>query len=199
MALLSRILVPLLRVRPHEVELLRPAARAVPLAWALFACGAAALAAAAWACQPGWDRQAELAQQRQQLEAALGRAGVAPGAASHRTVGKGEALDEARAIVIELHRPWHELFDALETADADGVNLIQINVEPRFASLQLVAESRDLDKLVRFSQKLAGSGPIRSMTMTHHEWRDALGAHVVSAAMQGELAGATPGSAGSTP
>jgi hypothetical protein len=100
---------------------------------------------------------------------------------------------------VELHRPWHALFDALEAADTDGVNLVQLNIEPRFATLQLVAESRDLDKLVRYSQRLAGSGPIRTMTMTHHEWRDALGAHVVSAAMQGELAGASAGPAGAAP
>jgi hypothetical protein len=199
MAELSNILVPLLRIRPHEIELLRPAARATPLAWMLFACGASALAAAAWLCQPGWQRQGELALQRQNLEQSLERVGAGSGTAARRSSTKGDTLDEAEAIAVELHRPWHELFDALEAAGSEGVNLVQLSVEPRFATLQLVAESRDLDKLVRYSQKLAGSGPIRTMTMTHHEWRDALGAHVVSASMQGDLAGASAGAAGSAP
>ncbi len=193
----SSLLVPLLRIRPHEIELIRPVRRVTPLAWMLFAVGATALAASVWICQPGWERQRDLAEQRQDLERSLERVGA--GAGSSRAGVKGDRQDEAQAIVVQLHRPWHELFDALESADTAGVNIVQLSVDPRFVTLQLVAESRDLDKLVRFSQKLAGAGPIRTMTMTHHEWRDALGAHVVSAAMQGELAGGSSGATGAEP
>ena len=84
------------------------------------------------------------------------------------------------------------------------MHLIQLGVEPRFTKVQLVVEGRTLDTLVRFSQRLTnegplGAGPIRTMTMTHDEWRDALGAHVVSASMQGELSASGAAPAGATP
>jgi Tfp pilus assembly protein PilN len=212
---MSSLLTPLLRVRPFEVELLRPGWRVVPLAWGLLALGALALAGAAWLCKPAWERQSELAAQRASLEQSLANVGAGTATGARRQAGKAEVVDEAAEIVAELHRPWSALFDQLEAATTPGVNLMQLSVEPHFATLQLVAESRDLDKLVRFSQRLAAGGagsggtklgsnsspsgssgataptpgPIRSMNMTHHEWRDALGAHVVSAAMSGELAG----------
>ncbi|SPE23219.1 hypothetical protein SBBP1_210013 [Burkholderiales bacterium] len=207
MPYLPEILTKLLRVRPHEVELLRPARGVAPLAWLLLAGGAVALSAGALACRPGWHRQANLAQQRITVEAALARLGAAPvapgdgvGRRGATRKGETEALLEADAIVRELDRPWHDLFDQLEAATASGatgVHLVQLAVEPKFTALQLVAEGRDLDKLVRFSQRLTGGAPIRTMTMTHHEWRDALGAHVVSATMRGDLSG-TPASAAAT-
>jgi len=192
----------LLRVRPYEVELLRPMRRAPPLAWLLFAAGLAALTAATLTCRPEWNRQGELAGQRAQLETALARLGVEPlvradrvGRDANAHDGARASLDEAVALVNELHRPWHELFDQLEKAQDSSVHLVQLSVEPRFTTVQLIAEGRDLSKLVRFSQRLSGgaqetAGPIRTMAMTHQEWRDALGAHVVSASMQGELTGA---------
>jgi len=177
----------LLRLRPYEVELLRPARRASPLAWILFFAGAFALTAAALACKPAWDRQTQLAQQRDAIERELARFGV--GARAEATGTKELAnKDEANALIAQLRRPWHELLDQIEAADDKDVHLIQLNIDPRFATLQLVAEARDLDKLVRLTQRLSGAGPVRTMTMTHHEWHDGLGAHVVRASMEGELA-----------
>lgn len=194
----------LLRVRPHELELLRPRRPVAPLAWLLLALGMASLGAAALDLAPAWRRAGELEREQAELAARLDRLAAAQAAQSRlarRSAGKDDGVAEAQALVDELARPWHALFDQLESADSDGVHLEQVGVESRFATLQLVAESRDLGKLVQFSQRLSdgavrdgAAGPIHGVTMTHHEWRDALGAHVVSAAMQGRL----PGSAGST-
>jgi len=180
-------LIRLLRVRPYEVELLRPVRRVSPLAWIVFAVGGLALATAVLACRPAWDRQAQLAQRRAEIENELARFGV--GAPRATSSSKEQATkDEAIALITELRRPWHELFDQIEAADNKDVHLVQLNIEPRFATLQLVVEARDLDRLVRFTQRLTGQGPVRSMKMTHHEWHDVLGAHVVRASMEGELA-----------
>jgi len=198
---LLSILTKLVGVRRYEVELLRSTRSVTPLAWALFTCGLLALCAVvAFACKPAWERQAHLAQQRAQLQNELARLGVATpvsGSISHER----ESAEEAAALVDEIRRPWHELFDQIEHAQTQDVHLIQLSVEPHFTSLQLVAEGRDLDKIVRFAQRLAGTGPVRTMAMTHQEWRDALGAHVVSASMQGELApiAATPAPSRSDP
>lgn len=180
-------LIQLLRVRPYEVELLRPVRRVSPLAWILFGAGALALAAAALACKPAWDRQAQLAQRRAEIENELARFGIGVSKAAFSSKEQANK-DEANALIAELRRPWHELFNQIEAADNKEVHLVQLDIEPRFATLQLVAEARDLDRLVRFTQRLAGAGPVRKMTMTHHEWHDVLGAHVVRASMEGELA-----------
>ena len=189
----------LLRVRPYEVELLRPALRVAPLSWLLLAAGALAAAAAAWVLQPQLARRAELSQQQERLESALERLGApaSAGAGARSRASQHEAADEARQVAAELRRPWHELFEQLEAAaaaDDAAVHVVQVSVEPRFATVQLVAEGRDLGKLVRFTQRLTGGAPIRSMTLTHYEWRDALGGHVLSASLQGDLA-AAPGPA----
>ena len=210
---LSTLLKSLLRVRPYEVELLRPSGQVPPLSWIFLALGVCALAGAALVCAPAWSRHGEIAQQRLATESALAalqadsasRAGAKQHTSASRAVAT-EDLAEAEGIVAELHRPWHNLFDQLESAQAAegaGVHLQQLAVDPRFVTVQLVAEGRDLDKIVRFSQRLSSQepdgGPVRSMNMTHHEWRDTLGAHVVSVALQGDLRTALPPASGSNP
>jgi len=188
----SRALRWLLQLRPHEVELLRPARSAPPLSWFLLAAGLVALATALLWLQPGLARRSKLVESKSQLEAALERMGPRPasGGAPSPHTGRSELLLETQEVRGELRRPWHEFFDQLETAaaaDGSAVHVVQLSVEPRFATVQLVAEARGLDKLVRFSQRLSAAAPIRAMSLTNYEWRDALGGHVVSATMQGEL------------
>jgi hypothetical protein len=196
----------LLRLRPYEVELLRARPPAMPLAWLLLCAALFALGGAALVARPAWNRQQELESRRTALATALAgaeaRGSSAPGAgrpagsASH--AANAAERDEAAALLAELRRPWHELFDQLEAAaaaDGASVHVVQLGVDARFATIQLVAEGRDLGKLMKFAQRLDAGGPVRGMTMTHHEWRDALGAHVVSATMQGEL----PAPAGVSP
>ena len=178
----------------------------------LLVSGVLALAAAAAACQPQWARHRELESRRLQAEAALDRLGSATDTANRGSGATDKAhqelLAETLGLVHELRRPWSGLFNQLESAqagDTGAVHLTQLNVESRFSTLQLVAEGRDLDKLVRFAQRMstpdstAGSGPILSLAMTHHEWRDTLGAHVVSASMQGLLRNDTASSGKSSP
>ncbi len=201
---LSGIVANLLRLRPYEVDLLRPGRQPPPLAWLLLIAGSVALFGAALAYAPGWTRKTELAQQRAKIETALARLGADPsvpsgGASGRHTSTRNAAsagLVEAEAVLTDLRRPWHELFDRLEAAATKEVHVLQLSVEPRFSTVQLVAEGRSLDKLVRFSQRLSSGGPIRAVTITQYEWRDTLGVHVVSAAMQGELAGALASAAG---
>jgi len=198
----SPLLSQLLRIRPYEVELLHPSRRpAPPLAWLLLVAGMLGLGAAGWLLQPAWERHQDLDQRTAQAQAGLSQLGGQSAAeldkARKRSSGRGgerAELGEAANLVAELNRPWQELFTQIESAanaPEAGVHLVQMSVDARFATVQLVVESREIDKLVRFSQRLSGARPIRAMNMSHHEWRDALGAHVVSAAMQGQLQGAS--------
>jgi hypothetical protein len=190
----------LLQLRPYEVELLHPRRNVPPLAWVLLVAGGAAIGAAMLACQPAWDHRAELAADEIRLQSALERLGgethTAGRSRSGAIAGEGDALAEAQLVVADAHRPWHDLFNQLEAAQkaqGTGVHLVQLGIDPRFATIQVVAEGRDLGKLVRFAQQLPGNGPIRTMSLTHHEWRDTLGAHVVTASLQGELDAAVSG------
>lgn len=178
----------LLGVGGHDIELLDRPAPMAPLSLALFALGVLAAAAAAWAVLPSWHAHAELLAERTRLESAIERvAGGAPASAGSARMAH-ERLDEAHALVGELHRPWHALLDQLETAQGKDVHLISLQVESHFDNLQLVVEARDIDAIVRFAQRVGAlDGPIRGMELTHHEWHDALGAHVVLATMQGPL------------
>ncbi len=210
---ISALLKSLLRIRPYEVELLRPSGQVPALSWIFLTLGLGALAGAALACAPAWSRHGEIAQQRLATENALAALQADPasraGARRQTSTGRSAATEdvaEAEGIVAELHRPWHNLFDQLESAQAAegaGVHLQQLAVDSRFATLQLVAEGRDLDKIVRFSQRLSSQerdgGPVRSMNMTHHEWRDTLGAHVVSVALLGDLPTAPLPASGGNP
>ena len=188
----------LLRLRPHEVELLRPGQRVPPLSWLLLTAGAVALGAAAAACLPALNGHTALANDAARLQAELDQlAGPTPGRHGHTSTKASDrdTLSEAELIVVEARRPWHGLFDQLEAARSaghTGVHIVQVGVDPRFSGLQLVLEGRDLGDLVRFSQQLASNGPVRTLALTHHEWRDALGAHVVTASLRGELDGAAP-------
>jgi hypothetical protein len=182
----------LLRLRPYEIELLWPGAPVPPLGWLLFGLGMLLAALAAWRIQPLLAQRAELAQQHATLELALDKAGAGTprGGASQRRGAAGDIAPESQAMLDELRRPWHAFFDQIESAAlADGGNLhvVQLSIDPRFSTLQVTAEARDLGRIVRFSRRLTGGVPIRSLTLTHYEWRDALGGHVVSASLQGEL------------
>jgi len=146
---------------------------------------------------PELERRAAQQRELDTLQAELVRLGseAITGRSSGRkaaTQRGAEQSESAEALLLqaEIHRPWHELFGQLAStlsAEGDGVHIVQLGIDARFETLQLVAEGRELDKLVRFAQHLSGKGPIRSMTMTHHEWRDTMGAHVVSASMIGQI------------
>jgi len=191
-----------LDLRPYEVELLGHGRRVITLSWVLLGAGALAVAAAAAACLPAWQQRQALGEQVAALDERLVRLGggsvqTGPSRPGAGKAGPALALAEAETVDAELHRPWHELFEQIEAADsaeATAVHLLQFSVESPFTNLQLVVEGRDLGELVRFSQRLSGGNPISSMTMTHHEGRDALGAHVITATLQGRLL-ATAGAA----
>lgn len=184
------ILTRLLRLHPYEVELLRPRGQATPLSWLLLGVGAIVLAGAVLECRPALTERVGLEADIARLEATLDRTGDGPKPKASVRSGEQDRLAEAAAIVADVRRPWHQLFDQIEAAQqsgGNGVHLVQVAVDPRFSSLQMVAEGRDLGGLVRFTGQMAGNGPIRAMSLTHHEWRDTLGAHVVTASLQGDL------------
>jgi len=182
---------------PSDIELLRPR-RAVPRAsWLLLALGLALLAVSLARTLAPWERHAQLLAERAALEAELDHALGAPATRPllHRSTGsEREVRAQAQALVHELRRPWRELFDRLEASMTPGVHIVQLSVDPRFESLQVTAESAEFPAIVRYTQRLTAAAPVRGVSMTHHEWRDAPGARVVDASMTAQLE--TPAGAG---
>ena len=186
----------LLPVRPVTIELLRPRRPVPPASWLLLAAGIAMFAGSAALLAPSLEERMRLGEQRASLEHRLDALqGAGP---SLPLVRRSAALErdlqsQAQSVVLELHRPWHRLFDHLEGTMTPGVNIVQLDVESRFEEIQLVAESRDFPDLVRYTQRLASAPPVHSVGMTHHEWRDAAGSRVVDATMVARIdAGGEP-------
>lgn len=170
-------------------------ARAPLAAWLLLAAGMVTLAAALADLAPRWQRREHLSAERSTLEAQVQQLS-GPVGASHPA--SATDLVEARTVLGELRRPWKSLFDRFESVDVPRVYLVQLSVDSRFQGVQMLAEASRLDDVLQYSQKLAGDGPVRSVRLTHHEWRAAPGSRVVVANLTAELvqAGGEAGGAG---
>jgi hypothetical protein len=189
----SRLLARLLAVRSAEVELLRSPARIPAFSWALLGLGLLAAALAALLVVPQLQRaqaaRIELAQRETHAEA---KAGSPSGHGSGSRGGADrEITAQATAVARDLHRPWRELFDRLEASQQADVHLLSINVDPGFGTVQIAAESREIEALLRYGQRLASAAPVHAVDMTHYEWRDASGVRVVSATLVAHLQGSS--------
>jgi hypothetical protein len=193
-----QVLSRLLAVRPAEVELLRIRARVPVLSWALLACGLAATVVAALVVVPEVQRARHGRDEVRGEETLLARpdapsgtkSPVARGSTDRELLAQGEAMRNA------LRLPWHALFERLEASRQPDVHLVSFSVEPRFSSALVVAESRDLEALLRYGQALSSAPPVRAVEMIHHEWRDSAGVRVVSATLVAHL---RAGEGGGTP
>lgn len=177
----------LLGLRPAQVELLRPRPAVPPLSWILLGLGMALCALGTAIVLPRQalvrEQQQELASLQQRWESRPSR----PPAVAERKAGEHDPSAEATALLRELQRPWIPLFAALEACDDPQVHLVQLSVDGRFSSLRLLAESRRFDALLHYETSLAEHFPVRSVEMTHHEWRDLPSARVASAQFTADL------------
>jgi hypothetical protein len=177
--------VPELLGRRFQVDFAQARPPVAPLAWILLAVGTITLAAALAGFAPRWIEHERLARERSQLQARLDRVpGVArPSARAPDAIG----LVQARGVLDQLDRPWPALLDQFESIDAPDVHLVQFVVDARFQTVQLLAEAAQLEQVLRYSKQLAGRGPVRSVRLTHHEWRAAPGGRIVVADLSANL------------
>lgn len=175
--------------RRFQVDFVQARAPTAPMAWALVALGALALAAALADLAPRWSQRADLRQQIAQLQARLDRV---PGVARATTRAPDSiGLAQAQGVLEQLDRPWPELFDQFESIRAPGVHLVQFGVDPRFQTVQVLAEASTLEQVLQYSRELPGRGPVRAVHLTHHEWRSAPVGRIVVASLTVDLAPAT--------
>jgi hypothetical protein len=157
----------------------------VPLAsWFLLALGWCSIGVACWHLAPRWQLRDRLTVQRAGLEEQLQQAGGTR--APTRAVSLTDQA-EAHAVLAQLHRPWQPLFDRFESVDVPKVYLVQLSVESGFREVQLLAEAARLDDVLSYSKRLAGDGTVRTVRLTHHEWRNAPIGRVVVANLTAEL------------
>ena len=170
--------------RRFQVDFVQARPAVAPVARLLLAAGVLALAGAVADLAPRWVQRQQLNRQKEQLQSRLERQlGVARPAARAEVIG----LAQARGVLDELDRPWPALFDQLEATRVPGVHLVQLGVDSRFQTAQVLAEASNLEELLQYSQRLAGSGPVQSVRLTHHEWHDAPVGRIVVANLTAEL------------
>lgn len=173
----------------------RPVGR---IAWLLLAVGAVAALLAAVELRDRWDAAARQEAEGERLAEAVRAAGGRVNAAGRDAAGpRDEGVRAQRQLALrvvgDLRRPWRELFEQLEAAHVGGVHLVQLGVDARFRTLQLQVEARDLHQVLRYLQRLPGSGPVVAVQLVSHEWRDAPAGRVLIARLSGELdAGGEP-------
>jgi hypothetical protein len=155
------------------------------LSWLLLALGVAGAALAALDVAPRWQLHQRLLAQRAELEQQLQLAGGTRAAPRLVSVADQAA---AHAVLAELQRPWRPLFDRFESVNVPQVYLIQLSVDSSFRDVQLLAEAARLDDVLSYSKKLAGDRTVRTVRLTHHEWRNAPIGRVVVANLTAELA-----------
>ena len=166
--------------------------RPPPLAWAVLALGVLALTGATATLLPRLTERHQLLAERAGL---LQRTDQQSGVAASRGPSAADLM-QARALLDELGRPWKPLFDRFESVDVAKVYLVQLSVDSHFQGAQMIAEAARLEDVLQYSKKLQGDGTVRSVRLTHHEWRNVPGARVIIANLTADLAGADGSAAG---
>lgn len=161
-----------------------------PVSWWLLAAGCTALVVALADALPRWSLQSRLRTELEHLRSTASDLPSAARAGGHPA--NAESLAQALALVDQLDRPWPQLLGRLETTRVPGVHLVQVGVDARFQSLQLLAEASRLDDVLSYARALAGQGPVKAVRLTHHEWRNVPGARIVVASLSADLAPDAP-------
>jgi hypothetical protein len=183
--MMRTLTIPPLLGRRFQVDFAQARPPVAPLAWILLAIGAIAVSGALLDFAPRWIEHERLARERSDLQARLDRV---PGVArSSARAPDAIGLAQARGVLDELDRPWPALLDQFESIDAPDVHLVQLGVDSRFQTVQLLAEASRLEQVLQYSKQLAGKGPVRSVRLTHHEWRAAPGGRIVLADLSATL------------
>jgi len=171
--------------RRFQLDFIQARPPVPPLAWGLLAGGVLSLAAALADFAPRLVLREQLGARQTELRARLDH--LPTGARSSGDAADVAGFTQARSVLDELDRPWAALFDQLEATRASDVHLIQLGVDPRFQTMQVLAEASSLERVLQYSKKLAGTGPVQSVRLTHHEWRNVPVGKVVVANLTADL------------
>jgi hypothetical protein len=163
--------IPPLLGRRFRVDFVQPRPRATPLSWLMVAVGTMSLAIALADLAPRWIQREQLREKKTQLQARLDQMPGLARTAAHPVDAIG--LTQARGVLEQLDRPWSELFDQFESTREGGVHLVQLGVDSRFQTALVLAEASSLEQVLRYSRDLSGKGPVRTVRLTNHEWRNA--------------------------
>lgn len=74
------------------------------------------------------------------------------------------AIRRAAAVADQLTVPWHELFTAIEAADARPLGLLSMLPNARDRSLRIAGEARSTADVLAYVERLAGQ---RALTQVH--------------------------------
>lgn len=80
-------------------------------------------------------------------------------------------LEAARhnAAAAALNVPWSDIFDGLERGSAGDVGLTLVEPDARKGALRMQAESKQLDTLIKYAQRVAADPAFGQFTLHTHE------------------------------
>lgn len=131
--------------------------------WVLLAFGIVALGSAMW-IERQWASARRDALRLQQVSSAARQIKANPGPPPAATLAQRRSLQAQT----ELRRPWLPMLQAVESATADPVYLLSLNVEPATGLIKLEAEAPSFDDAVAYVQKLGESSALQPPELLSH-------------------------------
>jgi Tfp pilus assembly protein PilN len=157
------------RISSVELDFLRPAGRSSRLApWLLIAgviAGALAVLEQRHLASELRAREADIEEMRSMSRRAR------PAIEMRETDAPElrEQIKKANVVLAQMNVPWGELFEAIESADAGGAALLQVEPDARSRSVMLGGAARNIAAVLDYMTRLERTGRLKDVVLVSHE------------------------------
>jgi hypothetical protein len=145
-----------------DLELLHPGTRQRISGMAVLLVGALLTLATVW----------HFIQVEQSLALMEGRADYAATRGKSAPQGSPTEIEETRFVresIDHLALPWNLLFTALETVSADNITLVSVVPNVQKSSVQIVAETADLNDMLQYVRELSKQRTLKDVMLSRYE------------------------------
>lgn len=80
-----------------------------------------------------------------------------------------EQIKKANTVLAQMNVPWGELFEAIESADAGGVALLQVQPDARSRTVLMGGSARDLPAVLAYMTRLERTERLKDVVLMSHE------------------------------
>jgi len=157
------------RISSIELDFLHPTGRASRLApWLLIAgviMGGLAVLEQRNVASQVRAREADI----EEMQSMSRRARPAIEARATDTPELREQIKKANVVLAQMNVPWSELFEAIESADARSVALLQVQPDARSRSVTLAGAARSMSAVLDYMTRLERTGRLEHVVLASHE------------------------------
>ena len=136
-------------------------------AWLLMTLGLLLCASAAWSWYRSDQERSALQVQVERLEARWSQRAVRDRAAPARPVPEAQAQAVNR-VIGQLNRPWGAMLDAVATAGAGSVALLELRPDPKNHQVNGLAEARNSGAMLAYIERLKQQAALTGARLTQH-------------------------------